>query len=421
MRSRWLALALVLLSLAPASAKYNGVRRSLLATGQCPAVVAINGQCPSTSADFTRGIYWAKGYGYVPSSALFSVTRAQTVNSYAATSSGLLVPFAANTLRVTDLGVLVEEARTNVATWSRDLTNATWTTSNIAVAKDQIGADGAANSASSILASAANGTILQSITLASSARFQSVYMKRLVGSGEIDMTTDNGATWTRVDSTITSTGYTRVSIPTQTLANPIIGFRIVTNGDKVAVDFTQNENGTFWTSPIPTTNAAVTRNADVITSAGKLTTAIQKSSVAIAVKALWTPNFATNPGVLLEGFTTTGLSLLTSNTLHLRATARNGSVAGARGDATSTAAAYSVGQLARVGMSFDGVTTPIGSDNGTGFSLGGAIGEADWAAPTYIGSRSSTVTNYWDNFVQRLAVFPAALSQPVLNAAVNGL
>ncbi len=164
--------------------------------------------------------------------------------------SGLMTP-----------GVLLEDARTNVVLWSRDLTNAAWTKTTCTATKDQTGVDGLANGATSLLATAGNATALQVVTLASSARYQSAYVKRITGSGVVQMTTDNGATWTTI--TVTSV-WTLVTIPTQTLANPTVGFRLVTNADKIAVDFVQNENGLFQTSPIPTTTVAVPRSADAL-------------------------------------------------------------------------------------------------------------------------------------------------------------
>jgi hypothetical protein len=50
-----------------------------------------------------------------------------------------LVP--ANTLRLSDLGLLVEQSSSCIALQNRDLTNANWTASNITAAKDQIGPD----------------------------------------------------------------------------------------------------------------------------------------------------------------------------------------------------------------------------------------------------------------------------------------
>jgi len=157
---------------------------------------------------------------------------------------------------------LCERTNTNVVLWCRDCTNAAWTKVGVTPALDQVGIDGAATSASSLLATGANGTCLQAITLASSARLQSAFVKRLVGSGTIQMTTDGGSTWTNI--TVTA-AWTRVTIPVQTLANPSVGFRIVTSGDKIAVDFVQNEGGSVWqtpSSPILTTTVAIARSAD---------------------------------------------------------------------------------------------------------------------------------------------------------------
>lgn len=158
--------------------------------------------------------------------------------------------------------LLLEGARTNVVLWDRDMTNAAWTKTTMTAAKDQVGPDGVTNSASSLLATAGNATCLQAITLASSARSQSCWIKRLIGSGTVNMTMDNGSTWTVV--TVTAS-WTRVNIPTQTLANPTVGFRIVTDTDKIAVDFAQNEDDVFPSSEIATTTASVARVADVLT------------------------------------------------------------------------------------------------------------------------------------------------------------
>jgi len=188
---------------------------------------------------------------------------------YAPNAAGIYTSFAVNTLVRTDLGLQCVPTRTNVCLHNRDLTNAAWVAVNMTAAKDQVGIDAVAASASKITAGDANATILQTITLASSARAQSAFVKRVTGSGVVEMTMDNGTTWTGV--TVTA-AWTRVTIPTQTLANPVVGFRIVTSGDAIAVDFVQNENGTFATSPIPVTTVAVTvtGNQQLVTLTGLL-------------------------------------------------------------------------------------------------------------------------------------------------------
>lgn len=190
-------------------------------------------------------------------------------------NTGLLSTVAAGILRIewVDLdsdgiretpGYLIEGARTNVVLRNRDLTNVAWTQTNCTPVKDQLGIDGVTNGGCRITATAGNATCLQAIVLASSARYQSAYVKRLVGSGVVEMTMDNGATWTAIVVTSTTT-WTRVTIPTQTLANPTVGFRIVTSADSIAVDYVQNENGMFPSSPIATTGGAITRSADSLT------------------------------------------------------------------------------------------------------------------------------------------------------------
>ena len=204
-------------------------------------------------------------------------------NNYDSTASGLLTytsPSAkiirvsggllasASTIRTeydsdgtTPLGVRVEEARTELCLWNSDLTNAAWTASNITPVKTATGPDGVANSATTLTATAGNGTVLQSITSGSAARITSCWIKRRTGSGTINLTMDNGGTWTAV--TVTSS-WTMVEVPSATAANPVVGLRIVTSGDAVDVANFSNQVGAFVTSPIATTSATVARAADNI-------------------------------------------------------------------------------------------------------------------------------------------------------------
>jgi hypothetical protein len=137
---------------------------------------------------------------------------------------------------------------------------AIWTPSNVTTAATATGPDGTANSATTLTASAVNGTVLQAITSTSAARITSMYVKRRTGSGIIDMTQDNGTTWTTV--TVTSS-WTRVNIASTTAANPTVGIRIQTSGDAIDVFGMQHELGAFITSVIPTTTASATRSVDL--------------------------------------------------------------------------------------------------------------------------------------------------------------
>ena len=167
---------------------------------------------------------------------------------------------AANLLKVRR-----ESSATNNLLHSRDLSNAAWSTkTNITAAKTATGLDGIANTATTLTATAADAIILQPISLASAARCASAYVKRRTGTGTISFTQDGGSTWTDITSQINSSAWSRVQI-TATLANPSVGFKISTSGDAIDVDCVQNEAGSAATSPIVTTTAAVTRDAEPLT------------------------------------------------------------------------------------------------------------------------------------------------------------
>lgn len=218
--------------------------------------------------DFQNQRYWGGSVGITS-----STSNAQLIGSLiqgntaaqagvAPDGNGLYIDFAANLPRITPgCGLWAEGSYKNVALWCRDFTNAVWIATTMTVAKDQTGANGTANAASSLLATAPLATVLQTTVLASTAVISSVVIKRLVGTGTIEITSD-GATWTDVTSQVVTTKYTMVQNAAQTLANPVVGIRLTTSGDKVAVDYFQCENNALGaTTPIVTTSAIVTRGA----------------------------------------------------------------------------------------------------------------------------------------------------------------
>jgi len=155
-------------------------------------------------------------------------------------------------------GVRSEPAATNRALWSRDLTNAAWVKSNATPVLTATGITSAVNVASTLTATAANATALQSITHASIERTLSIFLRRRTGTGTVETTINNGTTW--VARTLTAS-WQRFTT-TLTVANPIIGVRIVTSGDAIDVDVAQVEDGAVATSPIITAGATATRAVD---------------------------------------------------------------------------------------------------------------------------------------------------------------
>ena len=159
-------------------------------------------------------------------------------------------------------GYLAEDARTNLALWSRDMTNAAWVKINVTAAKNATGIDGVANSASTLTATANGGTALQTLTAAASSRTYSVWLRRKTGTGTV--TIQQTGTTLDVTASLNSLTYTRVELNASIL-NSVFGIIFGTSGDAVEIDFNQFEAGTFAASPIPTTTVAVARNADVLT------------------------------------------------------------------------------------------------------------------------------------------------------------
>ena len=187
----------------------------------------------------------------------FTTTNGNSVTNNVVTE-GTGSAIAASTLK----GLFCEGEAENICLHSRDFTNAAWVKTNITAAKDATGIDAVPNGASTLTASAANGTCFQSVTVASAAFNTSFWVKRKTGTGTIEITDNGGTNYTDITSSINSSTYTQVQI-NRTQANPNIGFRIVTSGDEIEVDFAGLVDNPYATSPIETTTTSVTRLADV--------------------------------------------------------------------------------------------------------------------------------------------------------------
>jgi hypothetical protein len=201
----------------------------------------------------------------------FAVSRNTTATRV--NSSGLIESVASGVPRIDWLGqscpgLLVEPSAQNQALWSRDLSvSGTWAASGITAVRNAVGADGAASGSTTLTSTAASATITQNISHASQSRIFSAYMRRVSGTGQIQLTTNGGTNWQTV--TLTS-AFAPFNSGAQTVASGQVGIRMIASGDVIEVDFTQAEVGPVPTSPIPTTTAAVSRAADVISASGAL-------------------------------------------------------------------------------------------------------------------------------------------------------
>jgi len=255
-------------------------------------------------SDFTTNQYQLSGAVYgVPSSLPgFTFTRAST--GYAQTVAGTLTSFASGAPRITDRGMLIEEARTNLLLRSQEFDNASWVKTRCTVTADAAVAPDGTTTADAFVEDATAGsnhrvvqamskaasaiTYTQSCYLKASARnFAVLYSEGAAGTARTYFNIANGTistaaavtgTWTSPSATITAlaNGWYRCTqtwtTDTGTYADQYIfgsadGSTLNYNGVNGQVGFymwgAQTEVGAFATSYIPTTTASATRAADV--------------------------------------------------------------------------------------------------------------------------------------------------------------
>lgn len=363
-----------------------GVRRAITGSGMSvPAFAA-------AFRDLGSGAVDTSAVGFPGTTPTF--TRATSATCWS--NAGLLLTVSTGVARSTYteltgaiyLGYLSEEARTNNVIQNRDFTNAAWVKTTMTAAKDQTGIDGAGNSASSLLATAGNATAAQTVTIAAVNRPFSVYVKRLVGTGNIDLAQD-GATFT--NQTVANDGlWHRVTLVASQL-NPVLTIRLVTNADKIAVDYAALEDTgglavTFPTTPIATTVAAVTRNKDQLSYptagnlVGTLGTCYCEWTTEVLAAALFGDLISTATGIPLRIQNTGVLGYFDGTTAAQGPSVTFPSVTPQKGASSWGGASGSVALNGAVtsGLAFDGdmslgVSISIGINGGGGTVLNGTI------------------------------------------------
>ncbi len=307
----------------------------------------------SADLNFMRSTYWAQ-----PNSrslaTLISTSRASA--GYAQTTSGLLVPFTTNTPRITDNGLLVEEARTNTSFGSVDLANGSYWSgfamTGVGGQADPAGGTGAALiSEDNTNANHAWGSVASTSYVLSTVYTRSFWLKagtwnlvqlNLVSSRfpnnsyiNVNLTTGafslgagstglGGATlypngWVRVwlAGTCTSSG-SNATANIYTIQSMADAYRPTFVGDPARnfyVFGSQVEIGPSATSLIITAGAGVARAADIITLTGAAATAALGAKAAYFETNGCGPNLSGNSARILAWSGGATITFNTSGTI----------------------------------------------------------------------------------------------------------
>ena len=283
-----------------------------LLSGSCPGMVKVGGSCPTVDLNFATNRAWVKGSGFVPFTSLLSLSRASTET--VTWADGHLTYAASGQLAISDLGLQVYEARTNIRLNSQTFAGAQTTNSGITVSDNAFAALDGTTTAASFSPSATNAPHANNNTTALAATIApwtaSIYVKanvgRWFGLGFGAGTQADGAFFDLLNgvvgtvaggttATITNTGkagWYRITV-TKTLSAVAVwylqiephssdneAFRWNSNGTQsFYVWGAQLEAGAFPTPYIPITTVALARNADSIVVGGSLATLLASSRV----------------------------------------------------------------------------------------------------------------------------------------------
>lgn len=255
----------------------------------------------STDLDFADSIYYDGSGGTL--SSMISTTRAST--GYAQTAGGILIPFASNVPRITDQGLLVEEARTNLFTYSQPLI-ANLASSGGTIANGSAPATNPLPAATQWLTMGGAGVLsfaYSPATLSVTTQYTISFLVKMadnsvprVSVGDVPTNFDmalnianNPAGISNITVTALAGNVYRVTGTATTGGSVTQNHGILQYADQSGKSFSvsqfQIEEGAFATSPILTSAGTATRAADVITLTGAAATA------ALAAKAAY---FETN-------------------------------------------------------------------------------------------------------------------------------
>jgi|GEM_PF-955911 len=408
---------------------------------QVPVTGAANRAPPSTSGPpAASDILDFAGNSATGCASLAACTSVTNSGGFAQTSTGTLTSFGANTLRRTDLGVLIEDTATNICTQSQTMDNAAWTLNDLTVSANATTApDGTATA--ELFTDNSNNAVHRvfSATIAqtSGANYaMSVYVKggtlryvslraKITNSGPVyawmtlDTTngtiTNNGASATYAVQALAS-GWYRISIVYATQDNNGVNLLLAgsdvstapgqagpTAGGNIYVGSGQtfsawggqveDNQANAPTSYITTTTTSVARTADAISITGQAQTDLQLSAYSVVVKTN-NVNFLIGPRLLDAAAGGTNRLMFIGSNTSLKSSSSDNTVL----TATLGSAATYTGGAVKSGIAVDGTGRSLVANNGTVVS----------DAKTFSATGTPTLggpSNYLNGYVGNLSIW----------------
>ena len=393
-------------------------------------------------AEFTRNRYKLSGLYTTPANIpgwSFSRSSAGT----ALDSAGNVISFATGVPRITDKGLLVEEARTNLCLQSQTFDNAAWTKGNCGITADAVVAPDGTLTADTVTVST---TASSTLAIAGGSRpavtgttcTASVYVKRVATvnatasfvlrdataaadkiTGTLTWATmamaGSGASITRLGSTdwyrvvLTDAAWTSTN---QAQLYAGMAGASYTIGHAYAVWGAQIEAGAFPTSYIPTTTASATRAADV-SQINPVSPNTAEGTLLVEAMSDATPASVSYAVIIQAASSNDSFSVSRNTTPQVRAQVfGNGT---SRFNVLNTS--WPNGTVAKVGVSYKA------GDYKACFNAGTVATGADASSPIftsapdriYVGCQAGA--SWFNGYVRKVIYYPRAFSSGELQAA----
>lgn len=188
-------------------------------------------------------------------------------------------------------GKTFAKAEENLLVRSQEFDNAAWVKASATVTANTGAAPDGTTTADTLTAGDANGSALQTFTAMAQPYTFSLWVRRTVGTGTVEITAD-GTTWSAI--TISGT-WTRFSVTvTPSAGSRTAGIRLATNGDAVEIWGAQLEQRSAVTAYTPTTDQPITRYVPQLMTAAANTPRIDFDPVTGACRGLLIEEQRTN-------------------------------------------------------------------------------------------------------------------------------